>query len=225
MFTIKTILSVLLLLITSTSFAAGPFVKGELLVQQAVKATKANVDKAIKANGGTILDEIPQIRVKRIRVPEKNFAKVKAALAKNPNFTFVEENFLAQGMIVPNDPSFPSQWHHTKIMTPSAWEMGVGSAAIPIAIIDSGVDPDHPDLMAKLHARLQLSSRTITIRTMSWDTAQLLPALQEPSRTMPRELPVLPGTTRSCRWLFLTPTIGQLTAIFPVLSSTQSIMA
>ena len=100
MFAIKTILSVLLLLITSTSFAAGPFVKGELLVQQAVKATKANVDKAIKANGGTILDEIPQIRVKRIRVPEKNLTKVKAALAKNPNFTIVEENFLAQGMIV-----------------------------------------------------------------------------------------------------------------------------
>ena len=33
MFTIKSILSVLLLLISTTSFAAGPFVKGELLVQ------------------------------------------------------------------------------------------------------------------------------------------------------------------------------------------------
>ncbi len=150
MFAIKSILSVLLLLTASTAFAAGPFVKGELLVQQTVKATKANVDKAIKANGGTILDEIPQIRVKRIRVPEKNFAKVKAALAKNPNFTFVEEDFLAQEMIAPNDPRFPSQWHHTKIITPSAWETSVGSDEIPIAIIDSGIDPDHPDLAAKL---------------------------------------------------------------------------
>jgi len=150
MFAIKTILSILLLFVTSTSFAAGPFVKGELLVQQTIKATKANVDKAIKASGGTILDEIPQIRVKRIKVPEKNFAKVKAALAKNPNFTFVEENFLAQEMITPNDPRFPSQWHHTKIITPSAWETSVGSVAIPIAILDSGIDPDHPDLAAKL---------------------------------------------------------------------------
>ncbi len=150
MFAIKTILSVLLLLITTTAFAAGPFVKGELLVQQVVKANKANVDKAIKDNGGTLLQELPQIRMKRIRVPVKNFDKVKAALAKNPNFEFVEEDFIAQGMIVPNDPSFASQWHHTKIMSPSAWELGVGSTAIPIAIIDSGVDSDHPDLMAKL---------------------------------------------------------------------------
>jgi len=150
MFAIKSILSVLLFLITSTAFAAGPFVKGELLIQQTVKATKANIDKAIRASGGSILDEIPQIRVKRIRVPEKNFAKVKAALAKNPNFTFVEENFLAREMIAPNDPRYPSQWHHTKIITPSAWETSIGSVAIPIAILDSGIDSDHPDLAAKL---------------------------------------------------------------------------
>ncbi|OEU75948.1 MAG: alkaline serine protease, partial [Desulfuromonadales bacterium C00003093] len=147
----KTILSFFILFfITSTAFAGGPFVKGELLVQQTVKATKANVDKAMKDNGCDILEDLPQIRVKRIRVPEKNFDKVKAALAKNPNFTFVEENFIAQGMIIPNDPSFYSQWHHTKIMSPSAWELGIGSTAIPIAVIDSGVDPDHPDLVAKL---------------------------------------------------------------------------
>lgn len=151
MVTIKAILSSLLFVfIASTTFAAGPFVKGELLVQPSAKSTKAKVDKAIKDNGGNVLEELPQIRVKRIRVPEKNFYTVKAALAKNPNFDFVEENFIAQGMIVPNDPGFASQWHHTKIMSASAWEMGVGSTSIPIAIIDSGVDPNHPDLIAKL---------------------------------------------------------------------------
>ena len=150
MFASKTVLSVLLLLITSTAFAAGPFVKGELLIQQSVKANKANVDKAIKDHGGAVIEELPQIRMKRIRVPEKNFHKVKDALAKNPNFEIVEENFIAQGMLVPDDPHFASQWHHTKILSHLAWEMGTGSTEIPIAIVDSGIDPDHPDLMAKL---------------------------------------------------------------------------
>ena len=140
----------LLFLSFSSAFADAPFVKGELLIQQSLKAPQANVDTALKANGCEVLEDLSSIRVKRIRVPEKNFDKVKAALAKNPNFTFVEENFIGQGMVIPNDPSFPSQWHHTKIMSPSAWEMGVGSTAIPIAIIDSGVDPTHPDLAAKL---------------------------------------------------------------------------
>ena len=146
MFAIKSILSVLLLLITSTAFAAGPFVKGELLVQLSTKADKASVHKAIKAHGGEILDEIPQIRVKLIRVPAKNLNKVKEALAKNPNFEFVEENFIAQGMLVPDDPHFASQWHHTTIMSRLAWDLGTGSAEIPVAIIDSGIDHDHPDL-------------------------------------------------------------------------------
>ena len=106
MFAIKTVLSVLLLLITSTAFAAGPFVKGELLVQLSTNADQVKVDKAIKANGGQILEEIPQLRVKRIKIPAKNLNKVKEALSNNPNFEFVEENFLAQGMLVPDDPHF-----------------------------------------------------------------------------------------------------------------------
>lgn len=145
----KTVLSVFLLLFLSSAvFAESPFVKGELLVQQTLNA--ANVNKILKNSGAAVIEELPQIRVKRIKVPVQNFDKVKIALAKNPNFVFVEENFIAQGMAIPDDPKFPSQWHHTKIMAPSAWELGTGSATIPLAIIDSGVDPDHPDLMAKL---------------------------------------------------------------------------
>lgn len=126
------------------------FVAGELLIQQKAGVAKGAVDKDIASLGAATVEEIDQIRVKRIRVPEHALAKVKAALAKNPNITFVEENFLAQSATIPNDPSFPSQWHHAKIMSASAWEFGTGSSAVPIAIIDSGVDPDHPDLMAKL---------------------------------------------------------------------------
>ncbi len=149
-FVFSSFLGLLALLLLSSTVIAAPAVKGELLVQQALKANPAQFKDTLKAQGAEVLGEIPAIRVKRIRVPEKNIDKVKAALAKNPNFSFVEENFLGQGTAVPNDPSFASQWHHSKIMSPSAWDLGTGSTAIPIAIIDSGVDPDHPDLMGKL---------------------------------------------------------------------------
>ncbi len=147
---ISILLVIFLFVLTPFAFSKGHFVKGELLIRQTVKAHQSDVDIALKGLGGEVVEVLSQIRVKRIRVPEAAMAKIKAALEKNPNFEFVEENFLAQGAVVPNDPRFYSQWHHNTIMTPSSWDISTGSSEIPIAIIDSGVDPDHPDLMEKL---------------------------------------------------------------------------
>ncbi|EHP83704.1 peptidase S8 and S53 subtilisin kexin sedolisin, partial [Geobacter metallireducens RCH3] len=95
-------------------------------------------------------EEIAPIRVKRIKVPAAARAKVKAALAKNPHVTFVEENYLAEQTMVPNDPSYASQWHLPKIAAPAGWDISTGSSSVDIAILDSGVDPSHPDLAGKL---------------------------------------------------------------------------
>ncbi len=49
----------------------------------------------------------------------------------------------------PNDPRYAEQWHLTEIGIPKMWEMTQGEGAI-IALLDSGVDPDHPDLSANI---------------------------------------------------------------------------
>jgi subtilisin family serine protease len=46
----------------------------------------------------------------------------------------------------PNDPQFGSQWGLRRIHCPDAWDRTRGSAAITVAVIDTGVDLDHPDL-------------------------------------------------------------------------------
>ncbi len=47
---------------------------------------------------------------------------------------------------IPNDPSYSLQWGLTKVSAANAWDYTHGSADIPIAIVDSGTDLDHPDL-------------------------------------------------------------------------------
>ncbi len=76
--------------------------------------------------------------------------KVRDALARNPFVKFVENNFLAEGPGTPNDPLYTSQWHLPKISAPQGWDISTGSSVVDIAIIDSGVDPSHPDLAGKL---------------------------------------------------------------------------
>ncbi|KIH75509.1 hypothetical protein GFER_16275 [Geoalkalibacter ferrihydriticus DSM 17813] len=126
------------------------FVSGELLVRQKAGASAASVRAALQAQGAGEIEEIPGIKVKRIRVPEHALEKVRTALARNPNFEFVEPNFIGQGTLVPNDTSYSSQWHLPRINAPNGWQLTTGSSDIPIAIVDSGVDPNHPDLGAKL---------------------------------------------------------------------------
>jgi len=46
----------------------------------------------------------------------------------------------------PNDPHFGEQWYLPFIGAPEAWNRSLGFEGITVAIIDSGVDIDHPDL-------------------------------------------------------------------------------
>lgn len=52
---------------------------------------------------------------------------------------------IEQKILSPNDPAFSQQWHLSHLGIPQLWESTQGKG-ITIALIDSGVDPDHPDL-------------------------------------------------------------------------------
>jgi subtilisin family serine protease len=126
------------------------FVPGELLIQAKAGVSRGKIDKIIKSHGGGATGEIEKLKVRKIRVPAQALEKVEQTLAKNPNISFVEKNFIAEAGYEPNDYKYPSQWHLPKIEAPSGWDMETGAVTVPIAIIDSGVDPTHPDLMDKL---------------------------------------------------------------------------
>jgi len=80
---------------------------------------------------------------------------------KNPNVEYAEPNYLYTINIVPNDPLFNKQWalnntgqdggiDGSDIDAPKAWEITTGTSNITIAIIDTGVDYTHPDLIQNL---------------------------------------------------------------------------
>jgi thermitase len=50
----------------------------------------------------------------------------------------------------PNDPNFDEQWALRKVGALCAWDRTTGSTEVIVAIVDSGVDPTHPDLVDRL---------------------------------------------------------------------------
>ncbi len=78
-----------------------------------------------------------------------------AQLQQNTEVDHAEPNYPVQASLIPNDPLFPQQWglesaDDHDIEAPSAWDISTGQAQTTIAVLDSGVSKNHPDLAGKL---------------------------------------------------------------------------
>ncbi len=72
-----------------------------------------------------------------------------AMLMATGDYLFVEPNWkLFPIGTTPNDPLFDSSWQHNRIQSAAAWDLHTGNSDIIVAICDTGVDVNHPDLQA-----------------------------------------------------------------------------
>ncbi|MFE6075849.1 S8 family peptidase [Paenibacillus sp. NPDC057886] len=61
-----------------------------------------------------------------------------------------EPNYYLQASFMPNDPFFPYQYNLQKINAPAAWDISQSNSSVKIAIIDTGVQLNHPELAGKI---------------------------------------------------------------------------
>ncbi len=68
-----------------------------------------------------------------------------------PNPSFSLPGFqIQQTPVQPDDPRYGQQWNIKSSKVDLAWGLTTGNAGITVAVIDSGVDPNHPDLVDHL---------------------------------------------------------------------------
>ncbi len=87
------------------------------------------------------------------RVSRQDAEAIADALEQDPSVEWAQPDYLDQIALVPNDPNYASQWHYSDpaggANLPAAWNRTTGSAAIRVAVIDTGSLPNHPDLAGK----------------------------------------------------------------------------
>lgn len=75
-----------------------------------------------------------------------------AALRADPRVQFAERNYRVYPLRAPTDPCYaPEQWNLSEFGLQQAWNVETGSDnQVVVAVIDAGVQTDHPDLRDKL---------------------------------------------------------------------------
>jgi thermitase len=90
-----------------------------------------------------------------------SLADLMARLKQDPNVESVTLDYVVHAMFVPNDPYYSkpyptskygniSQWAPQFIGAEQAWDVTLGDPSIIIAILDTGIDANHPDLAGKV---------------------------------------------------------------------------
>ncbi len=101
----------------------------------------------------SLIEAFDDVDMHTVQLPAGVSAETMAeVLMQTGDYEFVSIDWLCYPVdTVPNDPRVNLQWYHpsTRIDTYGAWDLTTGSGEI-IAVCDTGVDQDHPDLQAAL---------------------------------------------------------------------------
>ena len=132
------------------------------------KETLARLDaytEECKANG-TSVPNLDQIYVLKLD-PSANIQEAENAYKNNPAVEYAHRNYIVKANMVPNDPfwsssgswgqSFSDLWGLHIIQADKAWDITQGQGVI-VAVSDSGVDYNHPDIVASMWVNPQDSS-------------------------------------------------------------------
>lgn len=177
LFTISMLIALTMSLVGASADGSGPgsparydsdadFVPGEIIVG----LTGSGAADVLAAQiSGQVVASIDVLNAHLIKLPpgseptEVQIEQAIASIQSSPDVAWAEPNYIGHITIepddsplaaVPNDPERPKQWalQSSILNMYNAWDLSTGSTSAnkSIAVLDTGVDLDHPDLNGKL---------------------------------------------------------------------------
>jgi thermitase len=138
-------------------------VPGKIIVKFRSDTSTQEMDRQIRNFSGKIKRRLDFVDALVLKVPEGSEGRILNALSKNPLVEYAEPDYVATAFSNPNDPYFNNQWGFENtgqtingvigkidadIDGPTAWE--ATSSGAKVAILDTGINKDHPDLAGKV---------------------------------------------------------------------------
>jgi subtilisin family serine protease len=128
-----------------------PHVPGQMLVKFSVTAPAAAATLAAQT-GLSVQDTIPQLGIAVVEAAEAatgaELAAMATALEASPAVEWAEPNYTFTLDATPDDPYYATNQgpYLNRLEMPAAWDYAMGQSGVIIAVLDTGVYADHPDL-------------------------------------------------------------------------------
>lgn len=169
---IRHIFIILIILLTScggegTGKKPPPAYKaGEVLVKFRVGIHETQKSLSHNKLRAGLIEQIGSKGLERVKLPEGvSVAEAIKNYEESPDVEYAEPNYIVRTSAIPDDPRFGAQWglYNTgqnvngisgttgaDIGATGAWDTTKGSSSVVVAVIDTGVDGNHPDISANL---------------------------------------------------------------------------
>lgn len=137
------------LLLSTQSWAAKPVetVPGEYLVKMREGFTSFDTQNQFAALGIEVKHVYDSQDIVHIKIPASvSESEFKANMMDSGTVEYVARNIIFRKFQTPNDPKLSKQYAHDKIQSREAWDLATGSKDIVVAVIDTGVNYNHPDI-------------------------------------------------------------------------------
>lgn len=119
----------------------------ELLVHFKEGTTDAQRDALHRSVGGVPVKRLARQRIDRVRLPEgMSVSQGRERYAASEFVAHAERHALRYPLLTPNDPQYGGQWAPPRLGLPQSWDVSTGRPRVIVAVIDTGVDYNHPDL-------------------------------------------------------------------------------
>lgn len=169
---IRSLLAIVTLSVSSIAIADDSYIPGQFIISNPIEVLQAKtVDAVEEASGSQVaVTDITQAGIKiesheayslgikqatdedlclKLRKKERQ-RKARGEFTR-PLARYCERNYILQASVVPNDPYFSgSMWGLQRLSMQTVWDKSTGSSMNVVAVIDTGVDYQHPDLQGNL---------------------------------------------------------------------------
>lgn len=140
-------------------------VPGEIVVRYRPGTGESSRGSVRAAAGATLVSRLPIERTELVDIGTDDLATAIARISARPEVLYAEPNFIYQGAATPDDGRFQELWGmdnqgqevlgltgrpDADIDATEAWDRTTGDHSVLVAVVDSGVVADHPDLASNI---------------------------------------------------------------------------
>jgi subtilisin family serine protease/PKD repeat protein len=136
------------------------FSEDSIIVKFKPGASEAGKEKLHRQHGAKAAKKFARLRMQHVKL-KKGMAVEDAlkAYRADPDVEYAEPNYLVKALATPNDPFLGNLWGMSRIGAPAAWDVTTGgNSEAVVAVIDTGIDYNHPDLAANIWTNPQESA-------------------------------------------------------------------